>query len=414
MTDEVAELVLEDNRAQTLALSIARRQAAPMVDVHARYLRSLEVEGLLNRALEFLPTDKQLSERAAAGLGLTTPEFAVLLAYTKETNTDVVLRSDLPDDPYVQRELVRYFPKELGERFAASMGGHRLRREIVATGLTNEMVNRAGTSFDFRMTDETGAGVAEITRAHVVAGDVHGIARWWDRIEHLDPAIDTDVQFELFLNLRRMVERGVLWLLRHRRPPLDLGATVAAFAPGIEELAGGVRAVVHGAMGATLAAAAEDALNAGVPSDLAEAGAVWPIMHTGWDVVEVAHARGRSPLDAAAVYWGLFDGLDVAWLWDRVGKLPRTDRWQSHARAAQRDDLMTTLRDLTDDALRSGDVFTPCEELVTSWLAANERTVRRVLDVFLEIRTGNVFDLTTLSVALRQLRNVVLVAAAGH
>jgi glutamate dehydrogenase len=167
-------------------------------------------------------------------------------------------------------------------------------------------------------------------------------------------------------------------------------------------------------MGATLAAAAEDALNAGVPSDLAEAAAVWPIMHTGWDVVEVANARGRSPLDAAAVYWGLFDGLDVAWLRDRVGKLPRTDRWQSHARAAQRDDLMTTLRDLTDDALRSGDVFTPSEELVTSWLAANERTVRRVLDVFLEIRTGNVFDLTTLSVALRQLRNVVLVASAGH
>ena len=91
MTDEVAELVLEDNRAQTLALTIARRQAGPMVDVHARYLRSLEVEGLLNRALEFLPSEKQLSERASAGLGLTTPEFAVLLAYTKETNTVDVL-----------------------------------------------------------------------------------------------------------------------------------------------------------------------------------------------------------------------------------------------------------------------------------------------------------------------------------
>ena len=232
MTDEIADLVLEDNRAQTLALSIARRQAAPMVDVHARYLRSLEVEGLLNRALEFLPSEKQLSERASAGLGLTTPEFAVLLAYTKETNTDVVLRSDLPDDPYVQRELVRYFPSVLGERFAGAMGGHRLRREIVATGLTNEMVNRAGTSFDFRMTDETGAGVADITRAHVVASDVHGMPRWWDRIDHLDPAIETDVQFELFLDLRRMVERGVLWLLRHRRPPLDLGGDGRRVRPG--------------------------------------------------------------------------------------------------------------------------------------------------------------------------------------
>jgi glutamate dehydrogenase len=211
-----------------------------------------------------------------------------------------------------------------------------------------------------------------------------------------------------------MVERGVLWLLRHRRPPLELASTVAAFGPGIEELAGGLRGVVHGAMGVSMARAVDEALENGVPPDLAEAAAVWPLLHTGWDVVEVAQARGRSSLDAAAVYWGLFEGLDVAWLWDRVGRLPRTDRWQSHARAAQRDDLMTTLRDLTHDALRAGDVFTPPAELVAAWLTANERTVRRVLEVFMEIRTGNVFDLTTLSVALRQLRNLVLVASAGH
>src|SRR4029077_8862974 len=141
------------------------------------------------------------------------------------------------------------------------------------------VVNRAGTSFDFRMTDETGAGVADITRAHVVASDVHGMPRWWDRIDHLDPSIGTDVQLELLRELRRMVERGVLWLLRHRRPPLDLGVTVAAFGPGIEEMGGGRGAVVHRAIGPTLAEAPEDALNAGLPWALAEASAVWPIMH---------------------------------------------------------------------------------------------------------------------------------------
>jgi glutamate dehydrogenase len=410
MTDEIADLVLEDNRAQTLALTIARRQAAPMVDVHARYLRSLEVEGLLNRALEFLPGEKQLAERAAAGLGLTTPEFAVLLAYTKHTNTSEILTTDLPDDPYVQRELVAYFPEALRERFAGVMAGHRLRREIVTTVLTNEMVNRAGTSFDFRMTDETGASVTDITRAHVVAADLFALKKWWDEIDRLDAVIDTDTQFELFLDLRRVVERGVLWLLRHRRPPLDLAATVAAFGPGIEELALGLRGVVHGPMGDALAGALEERLKAGVPTELAERAAAWPLLHTGFDIVEVAQARGRSALEAAEVYWGLFNGLDVAWLWDRVGALPRTDRWQSHARAAQRDDMMATLRDLADGALRAGDVFTPPSQLVSSWLSVNERTVRRVLDVFTEIRTGNVFDLTTLSVALRQLRNVVLAA----
>jgi glutamate dehydrogenase len=414
MTDDVAELVLEDNRAQTLALSIARRQAAPMVDVHARYLRSLEVEGLINRALEFLPTDKQITERAAAGFGLTTPEFAVLLAYTKHTNTAEVLLSDLPDDPYVQRELVRYFPRALQNRFAAAMPGHRLRREIIATALTNEMVNRAGTSFDFRMTDETGASVADITRAHIVAGDLFGLGPWWDAIDGLDNVVGADCQFDLFLDLRRLVERGVLWLLRRRRPPLDLAATVAAFAPGIEELAVGLRAIVPGAMGTAMADVLEARLKADVPTELAERSAAWPLLHTAFDIVEVAQARGRSALDAASVYWGLFAGLDVAWLWDRVGALPRTDRWQSHARAAQRDDMMATLRDLADDALRSGDVFTSPADLVESWLAANDRGVRRVLDVFTEIRTGNVFNLTTLSVALRQLRNLVLTASSAR
>jgi glutamate dehydrogenase len=410
MTDEVAELVLEDNRAQTLALAIARRQAGPMVDVHARYLRLLEQEGLLNRALEFLPGDKQLVERASAGLGLTTPEFAVLLAYTKHTNTVEVLASDLPDDPYVQRELVGYFPSPLRDGFVEAMAHHRLRREIVATMLTNDMVNRAGTSFDFRMTDETGASVAEITRAHLLAGDLLGLKEWWDAIDALGSSVDAEVQFGLFLDLRRMVERAVLWLLRHRRPPLDLSATAAAFGPGLGELAVGLRSVVGGAMGAGLARAVEERRAAGVPSELAEMSGVWPLLHTSFDVVEVAQARGRSPLDAATVYWGLFAGLDMAWVWERVGQLPRRDRWQSQARAAQRDDMLRTMRDLADDALRAGDVFTPPAELVERWLAANERAVRRVLDVFAEIRTGNVFNLTTLSVALRQLQNVVLAA----
>jgi glutamate dehydrogenase len=167
-------------------------------------------------------------------------------------------------------------------------------------------------------------------------------------------------------------------------------------------------------MGATLSGSVEDRLNASVPSELAEAAAAWPLMHTAFDIVEVAQARGRTPLDAATVYWGLFNGLDVAWLWDRVGRLPRTDRWQSQARAAQRDDMLATLRDLSDGALRAGDVFTQPADLVSRWLLVNERVVRRVLDVFTEIRTGNVFDLTTLSVALRQLRNLVLTAASAH
>jgi glutamate dehydrogenase len=410
MTGDVAAQVLEDNRAQTLALTIARTQSGPMSDVHARYLRSMESEGLVDRQVEFLPSEKQLSERAAVGRGLTTPEFAVLLAYTKMVNADELLGSDLPDDPFVQRELAAYFPAAVRERFASALGEHRLRREIIATRLTNSMVNRAGTSFDHRMLEETGATVADITRAHVVAAEVFELDRWWGAIDELGSTVGLDEQLAMFLDLRRMVERGVLWLLRHRRPPLDLATTIAAFAGPVGELAVGMA----GALGQSVAwsvtdvAARRSAL--GVPAELADRSAVWPHLHTAFDIAEVAAARGRTPTETATAYWGLFDRLDLAWLWERIGALPRLDRWQSHARAAQRDDLLAALRDLTDDVLRHGDLFDPPDALVERWAAGNGRSLRRVLQVFTEIKTAGVFDLTTLSVALRQLRNVVLAA----
>jgi glutamate dehydrogenase len=408
MTDDVAELVLDDNRGQNLALAIARVQAGAMVDVHARYLRVLERDGRISRELEALPTGKQLAERQAAGGGLTTPEFAVLLSYTKLDQLEEVLASNLPEDPYVQPELVRYFPPMLRTGYADAMTRHRLRREIIATRLVNEMVNKTGTTFEFRMAEETGAATADTMRSHLAARDVFGMDEQWQALADLDGVVASDVQLALLLDLRRMVERGVQWLLRHRRPPLDIAATVAAFQPGIEALAGSLADLVGPTFGASMAEATKVAIDAGVPAELADRAAAWPYLHTGFDVIEVARARGRTPQDTARVYWGLFERLELGWLWERVGALPRSDRWQSHARAALRDDLLGELRTLADDALRAGDVFTPVEDVVEHWAVANQRVVSRTTLLFGEIRSGGVFDLTTLSVALRQLRNLVL------
>jgi len=412
MTEDVARLVLEDNEAQNVALALARTQSSAMVNVHARYLHALEQEGLVDREIEFLPTEKQLAERQAAGMGLTTPEFAVLLAYTKTTNVQEVLRSDLPDDPYVQPELAAYFPPALAPRFGDRLASHRLRREIIATRVVNEMVNRAGISFDYRMTEETGATVSDIARAHLAASAVFGLRSEWAEIDALDGAIDGAVQLELFLGLRQMVERGVLWLLRNRRPPLDVGAAVASFSPGVAAVGVVLPTLVTGAQGAELAATAARFAAAGVPEELAARAAAWPFHHTTLDVVEIADARGRPAPEAAAAYWGLVDRIDLAWLWQRVGALPRHDRWQSHARAALRDDLLGELRHLTDDVLRAGDMFTPVSELIDRWVGANERGVDRLAQVFNDIRNNATFDLTTLSVALRQLRNLILSSIA--
>ena len=369
MTDEVAEQVLDDNRAQTLALSIARRQSLSMANVHLRYLDTLEAEGWLDRHMEFLPTSKQLAERQANGVGLTTPEFAVLIAYTKNTNAELLERSDTPDDAYLEPELVAYFPSELRGRFAAQIARHRLRREIIATQLANQMVNLAGISFDHRMTEDTGAGVVDVSRAWVVARDVFAVVPQWEEIGALDalgPAgVKPDVQIDLYLELRRMVERATLWLLRHRRPPVDIVATVAEFRDPMAELVGVLETAIVGRQREQLFAHEATLLASRVPEHLAQRATLWPLLHTGFDVVELAARTDESIATVAGVYWAMFDVLDIGWLWDAIGALPRVDRWQTQARSALRDDLLVALADLADDALYVGSA--------QAWVSANER-----------------------------------------
>ena len=407
MTDEVARLVLDDNRAQTLALMIARTQSLSMINVHARYLDTLEAEGYLDRHIEFLPSDKQIAERQSAGSGLRAPEFAVMIAYTKNANVTEMLDSDLPDEPALERDLMEYFPIEVRERFPDAIRSHRLRREIIATSVVNNMVNLAGISFDHRMTEDSGASVSDVARAFLASREIFGFTDIWHRIDALGSSIDLDTQIALFLEARRMTERGTVWLLRHRRPPLDIADAVDAFSAGMAFLSDSLDEVVRGRVAIDIDQAREARVAAGVPLDLAACSVRWPWLHSGFDIVEIAHTEARNVADSATSYWATFDAFDVGWLWDGVSNLPRSDRWQEQARSALRDDLMTVLADLTRNVMRSADGS------ATSWIEANERAVGRALAIHTEIRRSESFDLTTLSVALRQLRNLTIATVAA-
>ncbi len=407
MTDDVASLVLANNEAQTLALVIARRQALPMVNVHARYIDLLESEGWLDRVLEFLPTDKQIAERQAAGAGLQAPELAVLIAYTKNANVAEVVRSDLPEVALLELDLLRYFPSALRTSYAGAIRQHPLRREIIATRLVNQMVNLSGISFDHRMTEDTGASVVDVTRAWLVAREVLEFPSLWAEIDALAGHIPLDTQLDLFLDCRRMAERAALWLLRHRRPPIDVAAAVDQFKPGLGELSRVLEPVLVGRMADVVHSVEASRLTAGVPERLAERATVWPLLHTGFDLVEIAAAHDLAIRDVAAVEWAIFDRLDLAWLWDGIGLLPRSDRWQTQARSAVRDDMLTGLTELT------GAVIDSAGGSVDVWLEANERSVGRAQAMFREIRRAESYDLTTLSVALRQLRNLALTSVTA-
>jgi glutamate dehydrogenase len=403
MTDEVAELVLANNKMQTLALMIARKQGLPMVNVHARYLDQLESEGWLDRSLEFLPTDKQIAERQLNGSGLQTPEFAVMIAYTKNANISEIVATDLPDAPLLAEDLVDYFPTPLRERFRPQILDHRLRREIVATQLVNQMVNLSGISYDHRMTEDTGASVTDVARAWLVAREVLGFPAWWEEIGELVD-LDADQRLELYLDCRRSAERVSLWFLRHRRPPIDISEEVARFRDPTLALSAGLHGQLRGAMRDGADQVAAERRSIGVSTELAERSATWRLLHTVFDMIELAERVEVDPLEACGTYWEVFDRLDLMWLWDAVGSLPRSDRWQTQARGALRDDLMTTLAELAASVLNGG------RGTVEPWLASNERAVQRVTTLLAEVRRAESFDITNLSVALRQLRNLAITA----
>jgi glutamate dehydrogenase len=405
MTDDVARLVLRDNYDQTHALANGLAQAAGMLDVHARYMTHLEQLGKLDPELEFLPDEEHLAERTAANRGLTCPELAVLLAYSKILISQRLLDSDVVDDPYLAGELADYFPAVIRERFASQLADHRLRREILATRLANDAVNRAGTSFVFRMEEETGASTPEIIRAHLIAREVFAMPRLWDRIEACGAQISGPTEVTLLLEGRKLVERATRWLLRNRPAPLDISGNVSFFAPGLQELEGKVASLVKGADQAALEKAAASFQAAGVPAELAMTVASFNDLFSGLDIVTVAQATSRRVGEVAKVYFTLGEWLELDWVRDRIIGLPRADRWQALSRAALRDDLYSNHASLTAAVLRTGSGAS--DSLIQTWMERNRTAVDRSQAVLGDIKASGCFDLTTLCVALREIRGLL-------
>ncbi|HEV2999120.1 MAG TPA: NAD-glutamate dehydrogenase [Solirubrobacteraceae bacterium] len=407
MTDEVAALVLRDNDRQSEALTLAHAQGPSMLDVHERFIRHLEHAGRLDRALEVLPDADSVEERRTRGEGLTRPELAILLAYSKITLYEALLGSDLPEDPHLSRDLARYFPAPVAERFGPPMAAHRLRREIIATHVTNSLVDRAGTTFAFRVQEETGAEAHHIARAYAVAREVFAMTAFWDDVEALDNVLAAETQAEMLLDGRKLIERATRWLLRNRRRPLDIAATVAEFAEA--------ERAVSGALPDLLVDADRDAWQArvaaleavGVPAALAARVASFGALLATLDVVEVARSTGHSVLDVAALHFLVGARLRLHWLRDRIAALPRDDRWRAMARAALRDDAFAVHRDLTQDVLHESPPDGTVEQRLAAWTEANTTTVDRCLGVLDEIRSAGTYDLTTLPVGLREVRALI-------
>ncbi|MCX4881168.1 NAD-glutamate dehydrogenase [Streptomyces sp. NBC_00847] len=407
MTDEVGHLVLRNNYAQNTAIANALAQSKDMLHAQQRYMRHLVRSGHLDRALEFLPSDRQIRERLSAGQGLTSPETAVLLAYTKITVADELLHTSLPDDPYLRGLLHTYFPAALREKFTDQIDGHPLNREITTTVLVNDTVNTGGTTYLHRLREETGASLEEIVRAQTAARAIFRSAPVWDAVEGLDNQVEAAVQTRIRLHSRRLVERGTRWLLNNRPQPLQLAETVEFFAERVELVWQQLTKLLRGADLEWWQQIHDELTGAGVPDELATRVAGFSSAFPALDIVSVADRMGKEPMDVAEVYYDLADRLHITQLMDRIIELPRSDRWQSMARASIREDLYAAHAAVTSDVLAVGNGSSTPEQRFKAWEEKNAAILGRARSTLDEIQGSETFDLANLSVAMRTMRTLL-------
>jgi glutamate dehydrogenase len=398
MTDDVAALVLRDNYFQTQALSVTHRLGARLLDQEARFMRFLERAGRLNRAIEFLPTDDEIAERMARGIGLTTPERAVLLAYCKMWLFDEILGSDLPEDPWIGTALARYFPAQLREKFGAHIPRHPLKREIVATHVLNSMVNRVGSTFVHRLADQTGAKPPQVVRAYLATREVMGHVALWQLVEALDNKVSDEVQSEMLIEEGWLTARATAWFLRYKRLAEPMEQTFRRFTPAVDALREKL------ADEAASSAKAVAWIAAGVPAPLAQRVASAEGLVAALDIAEVAESAQRSVVEVAEVHAGVAGRLGLARLRQQIDGLGADSYWQSLAKGALGDDLAGLQRSITHEVLGTG--AGSAAEMLAGWEAKNALGLERAQRLLGELGDAKGADLAMLSVALRELRNL--------
>ncbi|WNF09112.1 NAD-glutamate dehydrogenase [Stenotrophomonas geniculata] len=400
MTDEVAELVLNDNYRQNQALSLMERMAVKRLGSKQHFIRTLEQQGLLDRQIEFLPSDAELSQRKARGQGLTRPELSVLLSYSKLVAFAQLLDSDIPEDPYLSKELQRYFPTPLQKKYADAMERHRLKREIIATAVTNQTINRMGATFLMRMQEDTGRSIAEVAKAYTISRETLDARALWAQIDALDGKVPESVQIDALEVIWKLQRSFVRWLLS--RPGAMPGITEAVnrYQGPFNDIrvASGV---LPDSQRPTYEALVAEWKEKGLPSALAQQLAELHFLEPAFDIIELARTRKLKPVDVSKVHFRLGDALQLPWLFEQVDALEVNGRWHAVARGVLRDELAANHRNLAGQVL--GTKGGSAEAKVAAWMGRDDNSLRFTLAMLAELAEQKTLDYPTVSVAVQRL-----------
>ncbi|MDQ0755748.1 NAD-glutamate dehydrogenase [Arthrobacter sp. B3I4] len=407
MTDEVGRLVLEDNIDQNILLLNDRMRVAEWSPSYERLMDWLEKSADLKRELEALPTTGTLRERLEQGQGLTSPELSVLAAYAKIELATALRDSNLAEDPWFRKTLRAYFPKQLRERFDADLDTHPLRREIIATVVANDMINLGGITFAFRAMEETSASEVAVAKAFVALREVYELDIMVQELNDLPASFPTEHWSTVHLDIRRLLDRAVRWVLSQGNTARPIADVVNDFKPLMDPMRARLLEYLRGDDRERVSQWLAKARSWELPEDLAHRWAELFESFVLLDIAKIAHASSEPVENIAHVYYTVFNRFHADSLLERISKLPREDRWQALARAALRDDLYSTVSDMTTAVLEATPADMPAEERLVAWESKNVEQLERAKSMFDEVNALEADDMASLSVALRLLRSIV-------
>ena len=403
MTEEVGHLVLRDNYQQSQTISMLQQRGPQLLDAQQRTIKLFEREGLLNREIEFLPNDEEIQERMAASQGLTRPELAVFLPYGKMWLYDKIINSDLPDDPINEDDLQEYFPKPLQKKFAEAITRHKLRREIVGTVVTNNFINRVGPSFLTTVMERTGLGPVDVARAYTVTEAAYSLRDIWTAIEALDNKVPAAVQMEMLLEVARMLERSVQWMLRHIPAPMDMTKQIGILKPGVDALRKALPTVWSDEVAAYINRQSEIYQKKGVPAKLAMEVASLYRLAAANDITTIAQTTRQTVPEAARLYYLVGERFGLGSLRARTEGFATISHWDKLAVSAAIEELFAHQRGLAQRITAASKGKLTPEKAVEAWVASNKARIDRYDQVFAEVKAADSLSLSMLTVANRQL-----------
>lgn len=404
MTDEVSELVLKDCYRQTHTLSITQSKGTSTLKEKIRFIHALEKEGKLDRTIEFIPTDEELAERAAAGRDLTRPELSVLVSYAKMVLKESLVTDEITENPYYRQLLVKSFPRPLREKFNDAMNNHPLRKEIIATKLANNIVNDMGLNFMVRMNEETGANEAEIALCYSIASEIFQMRDTWLSISDLDNKIPSNVQTEMLYQLRRTVRRATRWFLRHRTKAQTIEQSIEAFAPTFADLSENLTKYIVKTESDRIESAREELTQSGVPVEIAQRIVSLSSLFSVMDLTQIAQNSNRKIDMVSHTYFKLGAQMGLHWFLDQITNQPVSNHWQALARASYREELDWQQRTLSEVVLNSfeGD-SSDVDGQIEQWMDSQDLLLQRWKQMLTEFKTSQSHDFAKFSVALREL-----------